>query len=81
MAEHGVPGLSGLAERLSAPSASFLGVGVGVGVIVIEMCRTYPTLRVVGLEPAAAPRREALANIEAAGYSDRIEGHDQRVEP
>jgi len=80
MAEQGVPRLSGLAERLGAPSASFLDVGVGVGVIAIEMCRTYPTLRVVGLEPAEAPRREALANIKAAGYSDRIEIRDQPVE-
>jgi predicted O-methyltransferase YrrM len=80
LAEQAVPRLSGLAGRLSAPSASFLDVGVGVGVIAIEMCRTYPTLRVVGLEPAEAPRREALANIEAAGYSDRIEIRDQRVE-
>jgi hypothetical protein len=40
----------------------------------------YPTLRVVGLEPADAPRREAIANIEAAGYSDRIEIRDQPVE-
>jgi predicted O-methyltransferase YrrM len=80
MAEQGVPRLPGLAERLSAPSASFLDVGVGVGVIAIEMCRSNPTLHVVGLEPAKAPRREALANIEAAGFSDRIEIRDQRVE-
>jgi 2-polyprenyl-3-methyl-5-hydroxy-6-metoxy-1,4-benzoquinol methylase len=80
LAEQAVPHLPGLAERLSAPSASFLDVGVGVGVIAIEMCRRYPTLRVVGLEPAEAPRREALANIERAGFSDRIEIRDQQVE-
>jgi 2-hydroxy-4-(methylsulfanyl)butanoate S-methyltransferase len=80
MAEQGVPRLPGLAERLSAPSASFLDVGVGVGVIAIEMCRAYPTLHVVGLEPAEAPRREAVANFEAAGFSDRIEIRDLRVE-
>jgi 2-polyprenyl-3-methyl-5-hydroxy-6-metoxy-1,4-benzoquinol methylase len=80
MAEQGVPQLPGLTERLSAPSASFLDVGVGVGVIAIEMCCAYPTLHVVGLEPAEAPRREALANIEAAGFSDRIEVRDLRVE-
>jgi len=39
-----------------------------------------PTLRVVDLEPADAPRREAIANLEAAGYSDRIEIRDQPVE-
>jgi hypothetical protein len=31
------------------------------------------TLRVVGPEPADTPRREALANIEAAGWFDRTE--------
>jgi predicted O-methyltransferase YrrM len=80
MAEQGVPLIPGLAERLRAPSASFLDVGVGVGVIAIEMCRTYWSLRVVGLEPAEAPRREALVNIEAAGFSNRIEIREQRVE-
>jgi predicted O-methyltransferase YrrM len=73
MAAQGVRRLAGLAERLNAPSASFLDVGVGVGVIAIEMCRAYPALRVVGLEPAEAPRREALGRIAAAGLSDRIE--------
>jgi predicted O-methyltransferase YrrM len=73
MAAQGVHQLAGLAERLKAPGASFLDVGVGVGVIAIEMCRAYPALRVVGLEPAEAPRREALGHIAAAGLSDRIE--------
>jgi hypothetical protein len=40
----------------------------------------YPTLRVVGLEPADPPRREAIAKIETADYSDRIEIRDQPVE-
>ena len=80
MAEQGLPLLPGLSERLSAPSASFLDVGVGVGTMAIEMCRIYPTLHLVGLEPAAAPRREALANIRAAGYTERIEIRDQPVE-
>jgi hypothetical protein len=44
-----------LAARLDQPSASFLDVGVGVGVIAIELCRAFPALRVVGLEPAPAP--------------------------
>ncbi len=66
-----MPHLPGLAQRLSAPSASFLDVGVGVGVIAIELCRSYPRLHVVGLEPAEAPRRETRANIETAGFSDR----------
>jgi predicted O-methyltransferase YrrM len=80
LAGQGVRRLAGLVERLNAPTASFLDVGVGVGVIAIQMCRAYPALRVVGLEPAQAPRREALAQVAAAGLSDRIEIRDQRVE-
>ena len=80
MAQQGVRRLPGMLERLTAPTASFLDVGVGVGVIAIEMCRAYPALRVVGLEPSEAPRREASAYVAAAGLSDRIEIRNQGVE-
>lgn len=80
MASQGIQRLPGLVERLNAPTARFLDVGAGVGVIAIEMCRTYPSLQVVGLEPAQAPRREALRQIAMAGLSDRIEIRDQSVE-
>jgi predicted O-methyltransferase YrrM len=69
-----------LAARLSQPSASFLDVGVGVGVIAIELCRAFPALRVVGLEPAAAPLAQARANVAAANLADRIELRQQGVE-
>jgi predicted O-methyltransferase YrrM len=69
-----------LAARLDQPSASFLDVGVGVGVIAIELCRAFPALRVVGLEPAAAPLAQARANVAAAGLADRIELRHQGVE-
>jgi predicted O-methyltransferase YrrM len=69
-----------LAARLDRPSASFLDVGVGVGVIAIELCRAFPTLRVVGLEPAPAPLAQAHANVAAAGLADRIELRQQGVQ-
>jgi predicted O-methyltransferase YrrM len=69
-----------LAARLGQPSASFLDVGVGVGVIAIELCRAFPALRVVGLEPAPAPLAQARANVVAAGLADRIELRQQGVE-
>ena len=68
-----VPNLDGLPERLSAPSAQFLDVGAGVGGICIALARLWPNLRVVGLEPAAAPREEARRNIADAGVAERIE--------
>ena len=69
-----------LAARLGQPSASFLDVGVGVGVIAIELCRAFPALRVVGLEPAAAPLAQARRNVAAAKLADRIELRHQGVE-
>ena len=72
--------LPGLQERLSSPGATFLDVGMGVGIISIEMCRMYPHLRVVGLEPGAIQAQEARRNIAAAGFEDRIEVRMQRLE-
>lgn len=69
-----------LAARLGRPSASFLDVGVGVGVIAIELCRAFPTLRVVGLEPAAAPLALARRNVAAEDLADRIELRQQGVQ-
>jgi predicted O-methyltransferase YrrM len=69
-----------LAARLDQPSASFLDVGVGVGVIAIELCRAFPALRVVGLEPAPAPLAQAHANVAAAQLADRIELREQGVQ-
>jgi precorrin-6B methylase 2 len=69
-----------LAARLGQPSASFLDVGVGVGVIAIELCRAFPALRVVGLEPAAAPLAQARRNVAVAQLADRIELRQQGVE-
>jgi predicted O-methyltransferase YrrM len=69
-----------LAARLGQPSASFLDVGMGVGVIAIDLCRAFPALRVVGLEPAPAPLAQARRNVAAAQLADRIELRQQGVE-
>jgi SAM-dependent methyltransferase len=74
------PLLPGLHERLQAPGATFLDVGLGVGIVSIELCRIYPALRVVGLEPGEAPAWEARRNIAEAGFADRIAVQSQRVE-
>jgi len=73
------PHLDGLEERLHGPW-TFLDVGAGVGGIAIEMCRAFPTVRVVGLEPSTAPLAEARRNVTEAGLTDRIEVRPQRVE-
>jgi 2-polyprenyl-3-methyl-5-hydroxy-6-metoxy-1,4-benzoquinol methylase len=68
-----IPQLEGLAARLEASSASFLDVGVGVGGISIAMARTWPALRVLGIDPWEPAIAIARKNTSSAGLSDRIE--------
>jgi SAM-dependent methyltransferase len=74
------PRLDGLVEALQRPTATFLDVGTGVGTIAIQMCRLFPTLHVVGLEPQDAPMAEVRRNVTAANLGDRIELRAQRIE-
>jgi 2-polyprenyl-3-methyl-5-hydroxy-6-metoxy-1,4-benzoquinol methylase len=80
MAAQVFPALPGLEDRLRSPGAAFLDVGLGVGIISIEMCRIYPELSVVGLEPGSVQAAEARRNIAEAGFEDRIEVRPQRLE-
>jgi len=74
------PSVPGLQECLRSPGAAFLDVGCGVGIISIEMCRIYPHLSVVGLEPGEVQAAEAARNIAEAGFEERIEVRPQRLE-
>jgi SAM-dependent methyltransferase len=74
------PSLGDLAERMERPGATALDVGTGVAAIAIALCRRFPELRVVGLEPAKAPMTEARRNVVAAGLDRRIELRGQRVQ-
>ena len=80
LSERLFPRLDGVVERLQAPTASFLDVGFGVGALSIEMCRIWPQLRVVGLEPQAVPLAQGQHNVAAAGLADRITLQAHRVE-
>jgi SAM-dependent methyltransferase len=80
LSERLFPRLEGVVERLQEPTASFLDVGCGVGALAIEMCRIWPHLRVVGLEPQAVPLAEGQRNVAAAGLGDRIALRAERVE-
>ena len=74
------PNLHGLSERLAEPTAAFLDVGSGVGRLSIEMCRRFPNLRVVGIDPFATPLTLARRNVAEAGLGDRIELRPERVQ-
>ena len=68
-----------LATTLRQPG-TFLDIGTGVGWLAIEAARSWPALRVVGIdswEPALALARE---NLAGSGVAGRVELRSQRVE-
>lgn len=70
---------AGLADRMQA-GAWCLDVGAGVAALSVAMCRTWPALRVVGLEPWPPALALARATVAAAGLEDRIELREEVVE-
>lgn len=74
-----VPRLAGLAARLTGQAAAFLDVGVGVGALSIEMARTWPLLRVVGIDIWAPSLALARENVRRAQLQHRIELREQGV--
>jgi SAM-dependent methyltransferase len=60
--------------------ACFLDVGAGVAALSVAMCRTWPALRVVGLEPWPPALELARATVAAAGLDERIELREEVVE-
>jgi hypothetical protein len=74
-----VPMMEGLGDLLAGPSPMMLDVGVGVAAMAVAWCRTFPQLRVVGLD--VFPRALELAHrtVREAGVADRIELRHQDV--
>jgi len=68
-----VPQLGDLGARLGRPGARFLDVGVGVAALAIAMCRAWPMLSVVGIDPFEVPLGLAKTAIAEAKLADRIE--------
>ncbi|HEY6891118.1 MAG TPA: class I SAM-dependent methyltransferase, partial [Solirubrobacter sp.] len=67
-----------LDEVLSRPGAILLDVGAGVAALSVSLCKRWPGLRVVALEPW--PPAFALARQTIEGVDGRIELRAQRVE-
>ena len=74
------PTLEGLGRRLDSPAASFLDIGVGVAALSVAMCRLWPSLRVVGIDPWDPALALARRNVAAAGLGDRVELRHQGAE-
>jgi SAM-dependent methyltransferase len=66
-------------EVLRRPGA-FLDVGTGVGWLAIEAARSWPALRVVGIDPWEPALSLARKNLAQSGLADRVELRPQRVE-
>jgi len=79
-AEHILPSLEGLGERLGEPGARFLDVGAGVGVLSSELCLVYPEVSAVCLEPNATARGIGRERCLEAGLEDRVEFVSHGVE-
>lgn len=75
-----LPEMSGLAERLAAPGASFLDIGTGVAALTIAMARDWPHLRITALEPHPAALALARSNVAAADLDARVVLHPARGE-
>lgn len=61
-------------------SGAFLDVGTGAGWLAIEAARTWPSLRVVGIDPWEPSLALARQNLLESGVADRIELRAQRLE-
>jgi precorrin-6B methylase 2 len=74
------PLLPGLSASLDSRGAAFLDVGVGVAALSMAMCRVFPHLRVVGIDPWELALEVAGRNVDEAGLAERIELRRQRIE-
>jgi hypothetical protein len=68
-----IPSLDDLEKELQKRGAAFLDVGTGVAALAIAMCRQFPELRAVGIDPHGLALIEARKNVEKAGLSNRID--------
>ena len=67
-----------LGRAFEREGAVYVDVGVGAAGGACAMCKLYPKLRVVGLDPLPAALVEARATVAAHGLGDRIELRAQR---
>lgn len=79
-AEQLFPSLDGLVRRLEEIGGRFLDVGVGVAALAIALCRRYPRVTGVGIDPWEPALQQARRNVADAGLGSRIELRDDRFE-
>jgi hypothetical protein len=74
-----VPMMPGMEGMLAGPSPVMLDVGVGVAAMAVAWCRTWPSLRIVGLDVFDRALQLAKRNVADAGMTERIELRHQDV--
>jgi len=74
-----LPALEGLGDLFNGESPKMLDVGVGVAAMAVAYCRTFPGLRVVGLDVLPRALELARRQVDEAGLADRIELRQQDV--
>lgn len=72
--------LPGLVPCLERQGASLLDVGAGAAGLSITLCRAFPHLKAVALEPAEGPAAIGERRVREAGLEPRIALRRQRVE-
>jgi len=68
-----------LSEALRRPGA-FLDVGTGTGWLALEAARSWPALRVVGIDPWEPALTLARKNLASSGVAERVEFRSQGAE-
>lgn len=65
---------------MAQPDAAFLDVGTGVAALAIAMCRLWPSLQVVGIDPSEHALARAREQVAAADADGQVELHQASVE-
>jgi precorrin-6B methylase 2 len=72
--------LPGLVARLESRGAALLDVGAGAAGLSIALCRAFPHLSAVALEPAPHPAAIGERHVQEAGLAQRIAIRRERIE-
>jgi SAM-dependent methyltransferase len=76
-----MPALSDeLNQRMAQPGTAFLDVGTGVAALAIAMCRLWPSLQVVGIDPSEHALALAREQVAAADASGQVELRQASIE-
>lgn len=71
--------LDGLDDRLGTPGSTFLDVGTGTGWLAIATARTFPEVRVTGIDIFEPALHLARQNVVGKGMQDRVDLKEQNA--